>query len=156
MSAYNSAVQATAQRSGWAQGAAQALSEAGYRHGGARQAIVELLDEHECALSAAEIQRALLGRRRSASRASIYRVMDELEAVGVVQKVELGEGQVRYEALRRGAGHHHHLVCERCGHMEPFTDAELERAISRLSDRVPLEVSVHEIVIRGACRGCAH
>jgi Fe2+ or Zn2+ uptake regulation protein len=46
-------------------------------------------------------------------------------------------------------------VCERCGRLQPFTDAELERTISRLSERVPLEVSVHEIVIRGACRVCA-
>lgn len=145
---------AVAQKPGWAQWAQRALSDAGYRRGGARQAIVELLDEQECALSANEIQTALHGRRRPASRASIYRVMDELEHVGVVQRVDLGQGMVRYEPLREGAGHHHHLVCERCGRLEPFTDAGLERAISRLSDRVPLQVSVHEIVIRGACRGC--
>jgi Fur family ferric uptake transcriptional regulator len=138
----------------WAEQAARALSEAGHRQGGARQAILELLDEQECALSAVEIQRALHGRRRAASRASIYRVMEELEAVGVVQKVEVGQGIVRYEPVRVGSGHHHHLVCERCGRLQPFTDADLERAISRLSDRVPLEVSVHEIVIRGACRVC--
>jgi len=138
----------TTQRSGWAE-------QAGYRRGGARRAILELLDEQACALSAQEIQRALGGRRRAVSRASIYRVMEELEAIGVVQRVELGQGIVRYEAVRRGPGHHHHLVCDRCGRLEPFTDAGLERAISRLSDRVPLKVSVHEIVIHGACRVCA-
>jgi len=145
----------TTQRSGWAEQAARALTEAGYRRGGARWAILELLDEQACALSAQEIQRALGGRRRAVSRASIYRVMEELEAIGVVQRVELGQGIVRYEAVRRGPGHHHHLVCDRCGRLEPFTDAGLERAISRLSDRVPLKVSVHEIVIHGACRVCA-
>ena len=54
--------------------------------------------------------------------------------------------------LRDGHGHHHHLVCERCGRLEPFTDDGLERAIRRASERLPLEVSEHEIVIRGACR----
>jgi Fur family ferric uptake transcriptional regulator len=143
------------ERSSWAQRAARALIEEGYRQGGARRAILELLDEQECALTAFEIQRALRGRRREASRASIYRVLDELDSVGMVQRVELGQGTVRYEPLREGSGHHHHLVCERCGRLEPFTDAELERAITRLSDRVPLDVSVHEIVIRGECRVCA-
>jgi Fur family transcriptional regulator, ferric uptake regulator len=143
------------QPSSWAQRAAAALSGAGYRQGGARRAILELLDEQECALTALEIQRALAGRAREASRATIYRVLDELETVRMVQRVELGQGIVRYEPVREGSGHHHHLVCERCGRLEPFTDAELERAIRRLSDRVPLDVSVHEIVIRGECRVCA-
>jgi len=148
-------VTATTQRSAWAEQAARALAEAGYRRGGARRAILELLDDQACALSAEEIERALRGRRRTASRASIYRVMEELETIGLAQRVELGQGIVRYEAVRPGAGHHHHLVCDRCGRLEPFTDAGLERAIDRLSDRVPLNVSVHEIVLRGACRACA-
>jgi len=148
-------VTATTQRSAWTEQAARALAEAGYRRGGARRAILELLDDQACALSAEEIERALRGRRRTASRASIYRVMEELETIGLAQRVELGQGIVRYEAVRPGAGHHHHLVCDRCGRLEPFTDAGLERAIDRLSDRVPLNVSVHEIVLRGACRACA-
>jgi Fur family transcriptional regulator, ferric uptake regulator len=147
-------VTATTQR-GWAERASRALADAGYRRGGARRAILELLDEQACALSAQEIEHALGERSRAVSRASVYRVMEELEAVGVVQRLDLGQGIVRYEAVRHGPGHHHHLVCERCGRLEPFTDANLERAISRVSERVPLDVSVHEIVIRGECRVCA-
>jgi Fur family ferric uptake transcriptional regulator len=142
------------QRSGWAAQAARALSEAGYRRGGARQAILELLDEQACALSAVEIEQALSARRREVSRASVYRVMDELEAIGLLQRVEIGQGIVRYEPLRHGPGHHHHLVCDRCGRLEPFTDDGLERAIRRVSDRLPLRVSEHEIVIHGACDTC--
>jgi Fur family ferric uptake transcriptional regulator len=142
------------QGSSWATQAAQALADAGHRRGGARRAILELLDEQPCALSAVEIQQALSARRRDVSRASVYRVMEELEEVGCLQRVEVGQGMVRYEPARHGPGHHHHLVCERCGRLQPFTDEALERAIRRLSERVPLEVSEHEIVIRGACEKC--
>ena len=142
-------------RSGWAERATDALSEAGYRRGGVRSAIVALLDEQPCALSAVEIGDALARRGRGASRASVYRVMEELEQIGLLARVEVGQGIVRYEPLREGPGHHHHLVCERCGRLEPFTDEGLERAIQRVSERLPLEVSEHEIVIRGACRSCA-
>jgi Fur family ferric uptake transcriptional regulator len=141
--------------SSWAAQAADALSAAGYRRGGARQAILELLDEQSCALSAIEIEDALLARKREVSRASVYRVMDELEEIGLVQRVEIGQGMVRYEPVREGPGHHHHLVCDHCGRLEPFTDDGLERAIRRLSDRLPLRVSEHEIVIHGACETCA-
>jgi Fur family transcriptional regulator, ferric uptake regulator len=146
---------AEAQPSTWAAQAAQALSDAGHRRGGARRAIVELLDEQACALSAVEIQDALSARKRDVSRASVYRVMDELEQVGFLQRVEVGDGVVRYEAARHGPGHHHHLLCQLCGRLEPFTDEALELAIDSLSERVPLRVSEHEIVIRGACESCA-
>jgi Fur family transcriptional regulator, ferric uptake regulator len=142
-------------RSHWGELAAQALAGAGYRRGGARGAIVELLDQQPCALSAVEIEQALRRRSRSVSRASVYRVIEELEQIGLLQRVEVGQGSVRFEPLRHGAGHHHHLVCERCGMLQPFTDEGLERAVRRASERLPLRVSEHEIVLRGACEACA-
>lgn len=144
----------TASAGAWAANAARALSEAGYRRGGARQAILELLDEQACALSAVEIEHALLERKREVSRASVYRVMEELESIGLVQRVEVGQGIVRYEPVRHGPGHHHHVVCDRCGRLEPFTDEALERAIRRVAERLPHEVSEHEIVIHGSCAAC--
>jgi Fur family ferric uptake transcriptional regulator len=148
-------VTASSQERTWAASAARALSDAGYRRGGARGAILELLDEQACALSAVEIERALSDRRREVSRASVYRVMEELAEIGLVQRVEIGRGIVRYEPVRHGRGHHHHLVCDRCGRLEPFTDEGLERAIRRLSERLPAQVSEHEIVLHGACEDCA-
>ena len=139
----------------WAASASRALSDAGYRRGGARRAILALLDEQTCALSAVEIERALQERGSEVSRASVYRVMDELEEIGVVQRVEIGQGIVRYEPVREGPGHHHHLVCDRCGRLQPFTDEGIERAIRRLSDRLPVQVSEHEVVLHGACETCA-
>ncbi|HXD55165.1 MAG TPA: Fur family transcriptional regulator [Solirubrobacteraceae bacterium] len=148
-------MQPNVQRTPWGERANAALAAAGYRRGGVRSAIVELLDEQSCALSAVEIGEALAARGRPASRASVYRVTEELERIGLLARVEVGLDTVRYEPVRDGPGHHHHLVCERCGRLEPFTDEGLERAIRRVSERLPLEVSEHEIVIRGACRTCA-
>jgi len=141
--------------SSWAEQAARGLAEAGYRRGGARRAILELLDEQPCALTAVEIQDELNRRSREVSRASVYRIMEELEELGLLQRVEVGGGVVRYEPARHGPGHHHHLVCDRCGRLEPFTDEGLERAIRRTAERLALRVSEHEIVIRGACHSCA-
>ena len=138
----------------WAEAADQALAEAGYRRGGARQAMLELLDEQACALSAIEIEEILRTRRRAVSRASIYRILEELDQLGVIQRVEIGQTMVRYEPVRAGSGHHHHLVCDHCGTLRPFSDADLELAIKRLSDRVPLTVSDHEVVLHGACADC--
>jgi len=143
---------------GWTERAEATLTAAGHRRGGARHALLELLGGQECALTAVEIEDALRARgkrKRVVSRASVYRILDELERLGLVQRVETGQAMVRYERVCAREQHHHHLVCDECGVVMPFSDAGLERAISKLSERVPLAVSEHEIVLHGACRDCA-
>jgi Fur family ferric uptake transcriptional regulator len=133
-----------------------ALAAAGRKRGGARRAMLELLAEQECALTALEIEEALRGRSaRAVSRASVYRILDELEGLRLVQRVETGQAMIRYERIGEHEQHHHHLVCDQCGLVMPFSDPGLERAIDNLSQRVPLAVSEHEIVLRGSCRDCA-
>jgi Fur family transcriptional regulator, ferric uptake regulator len=140
----------------WVQRAELALSAAGRKRGGARRALLELLERQECALTATEIEDALRARsQRVVSRASVYRILDELEELALVQRVETGQPMVRYERVCEHSQHHHHLVCDACGVVMPFSDPDLERAISRLSERVPLAVSEHEIVLHGACEKCA-
>ena len=146
---------ATSHADEWVDRALERLADAGYRRGGARREVLGLMSEQSCALSALEIEGALATRSRRVSRASIYRVLEELEQVGMVQRLDIGRGMMRYEPVRHGGGHHHHLVCDRCGRLQPFSDEGLERAIERLSGRVPLAVSEHEVVLRGACDSCA-
>ena len=108
------------------------------------------------ALSALEIEDTLRATSsRRVSRASVYRILDQLERLRLVQRVGVGQSMVRYERVSGHDEHHHHLVCDSCGVVIPFSDPALERAISSLSERVPLTVSEHEIVIHGACRDCA-
>jgi Fur family transcriptional regulator, ferric uptake regulator len=140
----------------WVEQAEATLAAAGRKRGGARRALLELLAAQACALTALEIEDALRARSpRPVSRASVYRILDELEALALVQRVETGQAMVRYERVCEHEQHHHHLVCDECGLVMPFSDAGLERAIDSLSARVPLAVSEHEIVLHGACRDCA-
>lgn len=141
----------------WMERAEATLAGAGYRRGGARRALLEMLDAQQCALSAQEIEDSLRERpgERRVSRASVYRILDELERLRLVQRVEIGQAMVRYERVPDRSEHHHHLVCDECGAVMPFSDPGLERAIETLSERVPLTVSEHEIVLHGACRDCA-
>jgi Fur family transcriptional regulator, ferric uptake regulator len=142
----------------WVAQAEATLAGAGHKRGGARRAVLELLANQRCALTAVEIEQALRSeRRRVVSRASIYRILEELERVRLVARVETGQAMVRYErACGDSEEHHHHLVCDSCGVVMPFSDPALERAIAKVSERVPLAVvSEHEIVLHGACQRCA-
>jgi Fur family ferric uptake transcriptional regulator len=134
----------------WSEHAAARLTAAGHRRGGAREAVIELLDSQPCALTALEIEDALRPGRR-VGRASVYRVLDELESLGLVSRVDVGDGIARYEPQR---GHHHHLVCDGCGRLEPFQDDALELAIRRLAQRVSFDVSDHDVTLHGCCERC--
>ena len=139
----------------WAQNAQRVLAQHKHHSGAARRAVVDLLDDQSCALSAIEIEDALRAGERPVGRASIYRILDELERLNLVQKLQIGQ-MARYEPIRTGAGHHHHLVCDNCGTVTPFTDNALETAIENLSRRVPMRVADHEIVLHGSCKDCAN
>ncbi|HEY1687966.1 MAG TPA: Fur family transcriptional regulator [Solirubrobacteraceae bacterium] len=146
---------ATASDTGsWTEQALHRLAEAGHRSGGARRELLTLMGAQHCALSALEIEEALAGGPRRVSRASIYRILEELEAIGLAQRVDVGSGITRFEAVRSDSDHHHHLVCDSCGQLQPFTDEGLERAIAKASEHVPLEVSEHEVVLHGTCASC--
>ncbi|HMH46132.1 MAG TPA: transcriptional repressor [Solirubrobacteraceae bacterium] len=143
------------QSDSWATRARRVLADSGRHSGQARQALLELLDSQTCARSALEIEESLRAGERPVARASIYRILDELERLQLVQKVQVGQDMARYEPMRSGDGHHHHLVCDSCGTIMPFTDEGLEDAIRELSRRVPMQVAEHEIVLHGSCRTCA-
>jgi len=139
----------------WAERASARLAVAGYRRGGARHSLIRLLAAQRCALSAAELQEALAREQRSVSRASVYRILEELERAELVARIEVGQGIVRFEPIRHGAGHHHHLVCDHCGRLIPFSDEGLERELERVSKRVPLVVAEHDVILRGECAACS-
>jgi Fur family ferric uptake transcriptional regulator len=140
----------------WADHASERLAGAGVRRGGARQAVIDLLAQQPCALSAFEIEEALKGAGgRPVARASVYRVLDELETLKLISRIEVGHGISRYEAVHPGGHHHHHhLVCDDCEKVIPFEDDELERTIHRVADRVAFDVAEHEIVLHGSCGEC--
>lgn len=139
----------------WTEHATTALAAAGYRRGAARRAVVEALGRERCAVTARDLEDALRAGGRDVGRASVYRVLDELSALGLVSRLDLGQGTVRYEPALPSGEHHHHLVCDRCGRVVAFEDADLERAIERLADRVAFRVADHDVVLRGACPACA-
>jgi Fur family ferric uptake transcriptional regulator len=139
----------------WAEHALGLLGEAGYRRGGARNAVVEALAHHDCAVTALELEEELRRRKIRVGRASVYRALDLLEELGLVQRFEAARGIASYERVDPSGHHHHHLICSRCGRMEPFEDRGLERAIGAVSEQVPFEIAEHDVVLRGLCERCA-
>ncbi|HEU5142061.1 MAG TPA: Fur family transcriptional regulator [Solirubrobacterales bacterium] len=134
----------------WGERAATRLDEAGFRSGGSRRQVIEVLAAESCALTALEIDRRL----ESVGRATVYRTLEQLEQLHLVQRVDIGGDAAGYERLDP-SHHHHHLVCEDCGRLAPFASDELEAAIEAIGQRSDFAVAAHDVVLRGSCASCA-
>lgn len=140
----------------WTAFANERLANEGFRRGGGRAAVIDLLDAQECALSAQEIEDQLKSGERKVGRATVYRVIDELVELGLLGRVELGDGIARFERVfPEGAHHHHHFVCSNCEKLVPFEDEELERVLRRVARREGLVMESHEVTLRGRCPDCS-
>ena len=145
-----------AERAAWARHADEAMRSAGLRAGGARMAVVDLLARQDCCLTAQEIRDALASQPGATpGMASVYRALDTLTELHLVHKVDLGGAVARYEPAHPGGDHHHHAVCRQCGAVVPIEDADMERAIHHMADRLAFEVDAHDITLHGRCAACA-
>ena len=138
----------------WDAHAADALARKGTRRSSARDAVVTALAAQDCCASAQEIHARLRTSGSAIGIASVYRTLELLHGMGLVTRVDTGDGVARFEPTHPDGEHHHHLVCTSCGAVEAFHDDALEEAIHRIADRVDFRVDAHDVALRGACRAC--
>lgn len=138
----------------WTDHARHVLKDGGFSRGGARDAVIEFLGRQHCAASAQEIHEALRREGRTIGIASVYRSLEALHNLQLVNRFDAGHGEGRYEAVAPSGEHHHHVVCDECERIMPFEDPALERAIDKLAERVPYAIAGHDVVLHGRCPDC--
>ncbi len=89
-----------------------------------------------------------------AGTATVYRAVGALEASGWLERVGERDGRALFTRCSAGDHHHHHLVCERCGHTEP-TNCPVAVAPDDPSTRGGFVVTRHEVTLYGLCARCA-
>ncbi|MDX6573379.1 MAG: hypothetical protein QOC86_2535 [Gaiellales bacterium] len=130
--------------------AVAALRARGLRLSGARRLVLEALYSTDVPLSAEEIA-AGVGRPAS-DLASVYRNLETLEHLGLVQHVHLGHGAGRYV---RSGREREYLVCERCGVQRPVAPEQLDGVRQAVREATGFEARFSHFPIVGACADCA-
>jgi Fe2+ or Zn2+ uptake regulation protein len=92
-------------------------------------------------------------RARGVGRATVFRTMRLLQHLNVVCRVLLEDGALHYR-LSRTRGHHHHLVCTECGHVEAFTNCDVSAIVEEVVTRTDYEIEGHWFEVYGRCRTC--
>jgi len=107
-------------------------------------------------MSAEDVYKALLERKEDIGLATVYRVLTQFEAAGLVQRHHFEGGQAVFE-LDRG-GHHDHIVCMDCGHVEEFYNDSIEKAQHKIAEQFGFTLHEHSLILYGHCskKNCKH
>ena len=126
-----------------------------------REFILDLLSRTRGHLSAKEIYAALYSSHPGIGLTTVYRTMELLFRLGIVQKITAGDGQSRYELKSADKkDHHHHLICTRCGKIvnyRDFVQEELElvkKTEEALKKKYNFTILDHNIEFLGLCDKC--
>src|SRR6476620_12160017 len=108
----------------------QALDAGGYRLTGPRRAVADLIAEYDGHFTAAELEIAARARRLGISRATLFRALDLLTELGVVERLDLPSGEHAYVPC--APAHHHHVICSRCGRATDVEDSGVAEALAEI------------------------
>jgi Fur family ferric uptake transcriptional regulator len=140
------------------------IMDEGLRITQTRKAILNIfIKNHERHLSAEEIFFMAHSIIPSLGFATVYRTLDLLTRMGIIQKLDFGDGMARYEMVKTYGqdSHHHHLVCTNCGKVinyTEFTDEEkklLTKVERELSEKHKFQIKNHIIQFCGICNECS-
>ncbi len=111
-----------------------------------RKQILEILDnEQHKHLTADDIYRNLVDANEDIGLATVYRVLNQFESAGLVEKHNFESGQAYYE-LNSGQ-HHDHMVCVETGKVIEFVSAEIEAAQKTIAEAHGYDIEDHSLVI---------
>ena len=115
-----------------------------------RLRILELFEKSSVRhLSAEDIYRILAKDGTDTGLATVYRVLTQFEQAGLLSRQHFETGKAVFE-LNRG-GHHDHLVCVQCGHVEEFFDAEIEKRQEKIARDRGFRIHDHSLHIYADC-----
>jgi len=138
----------------WLAAARGVLREAGLRSGGARELVLQELARGPCLLGVRDIDARLQARDHQIGTASIYRAIETLLDLGLIARVDTGDGTARFEPTGDQAEPHHHFVCDRCGRIVPFHASELDAVLERILAAQAVQAHRHDVLVHGACGAC--
>lgn len=126
------------------------LKSNGYSLTAARRIVfTALLDKEPQTI--AELTTATAGK---INRASLYRVIELFEKLGIVQRLQIG-WKYKLELSDDFTAHHHHMTCINCGRVQPFEEnATIEFELKQLAKEAGFKETGHQLEIRGLCAVC--
>ena len=122
-----------------------------------RQIVLQIFLDHPGEhLSAEDVHGILRDNKSEIGLATVYRSLELLSELGILQKMEFGDGCSRYEVNDTDPTrhHHHHLICTKCGKVEEFDEDLLESLEADIERKTGFRTLDHQVKFFGVCKAC--
>ncbi|HYC45498.1 MAG TPA: ferric iron uptake transcriptional regulator [Burkholderiales bacterium] len=122
-----------------------------------RLRILEIFEKSDVRhLSAEDVYKTLLKEGTDTGLATVYRVLTQFEQAGLLIRHHFESGKAVFE-LKEG-GHHDHIVCVECGHVEEFYDTDIEKRQIEVAEARGFRIQDHSLHLYAACTkpDCPH
>lgn len=122
-----------------------------------RRTVLEILLEHPGEhLSAEDVYGALRDKSSDIGLATVYRTLELLVQLGILQRMEFGDGCSRYEIadIEKNEHQHHHLICIKCGKVTEFFDDLLDELEADVAAKSGFKITDHQVKFYGYCKEC--
>jgi Fur family ferric uptake transcriptional regulator len=132
------------------------LEKAGYRLTGQRRTVLEEIVRRTVPFTSADLWATIQERAPGIGRATVFRTLDLVTRLGVVQRIhDDPEGGRCHAYLACEPTHHHHLICNGCGSVTDFADdPTLEALVRAVEQRTAFRVEGHRLELLGRCPAC--
>ena len=103
-------------------------------------------------MSAEDVYKALIENDQDVGLATVYRVLTQFEAAGLVMRHHFEGGHSVFELT--SADHHDHMVCNQCGKVEEFFDSIIENQQDKIAEKYGFKITDHSMYLYGLCSDC--
>jgi Fe2+ or Zn2+ uptake regulation protein len=129
-----------------------ALDRAGHRLTEPRRAVAGLIAARDGHFTAADLVDDARRRHLDVGRATVFRALDLFTSMGLVERIDLPDGDHAYVAC--DPVHHHHAICTGCGRSLDVADHGLADVLGEIGRRAGFRVTAHRLEIFGLCAAC--
>jgi Fur family ferric uptake transcriptional regulator len=130
----------------------QTLKEQGYRLTPQRVLVIDAIHDAESHISAEEIYAQVRAKYPEVNISTVYRTLELLKKLELVTETNMGEGILRYH--HADEGHHHHLVCQKCGRIFDLDESMLDSLAGALIREYGFVPNFKHLAIFGHCLEC--
>jgi len=130
----------------------ETLREQGYRLTPQRLMILSAIHSSDHHISAEEIYAQVCARYPNVNISTVYRTLELLKGLGLVTETDLGGGKFRYHSVEKG--HHHHLICRKCGRIFELDEAVLNPVEGTILRKYGFKADLSHLAVFGNCVQC--
>jgi Fur family transcriptional regulator, ferric uptake regulator len=128
------------------------LSASGYRLTGARRAVVEIMAASQFSLNPTQVFFEAHQRYPRLGLVTVYRTLEKLEELNLIQRVHMKNGCHSYIAA--APGHQHILICQKCARVEYFSGDDLTPLMETIGAQCGFIIQDHWLQLFGLCQAC--